>query len=273
MNGYDELEKALRSGNPDLKERIAGELLEHCNTEEIWRSDTGRSPQNFSEPSYGGFCRIVNPRDLPRRRNFASTEGLAVLVHSILHIEYSAIDLAMDAVYRFREMPAAYRRDWLEVAADEIRHFGMLREILRSLGYDYGDFPVHRGLFDAAVHTASDALERMAVIPRHYEATGLDVNPQIVRKLLPHRSRPEVARLLEALEIIYREEIEHVRKGDRWFRYLCERRGLEPAATFRRILRRYALDKKERRINVEARKSAGFSCPELRELGAERCEE
>ncbi len=274
MNGYDELETALRSGDPDLKEGIVGQLLKHCNTEEIWRSDTGGSPQNFSEPSYADFCRIVDPRDLPRRRNFASDEGLAVLVHSILHIEYSAVDLALDAVYRFREMPAEYRRDWLEVAADEIRHFKMLREVLGSLGYDYGDFPVHRGLFDAASHTAGDVLDRMAVIPRHYEATGLDVNPQIVRKLLPHRSRPEVGRLLEALEVIYREEIEHVRKGDRWFRYLCERRGLEPGETFRKILERYDLRKKRRPgLNVTARKAAGFACTELRELGAERCEE
>ena len=116
--------------------------------------------------------------------------------------------------------------------------------------------------------------ERMAVVPRHYEATGLDVNPQIMQKLRPFARRPEVEEVLGALELIYREEIEHVRKGDYWFRYCCAERGLEPADTFRRILDAHGLRKTTRSVlNVPARQAAGFSCSELRALGAESCED
>jgi uncharacterized ferritin-like protein (DUF455 family) len=273
MDFYTELHRLLRSADLEEKSEGVARLLRYCNTGKP-EAPEGFVPERFEAPSYASICRIVDPRELPKRRNFATREGLALMVHAITHIEYSAIDLALDAVYRFPEMPVAYKRDWLEVADDEIRHFRMLHEILESLGYRYGDFPVHRGLFDAALHTAGDVLERMAVVPRHYEATGLDVNPQIARKLRPHGSIPEVARLLEALEIIYEEEIDHVRKGDRWFRILCEERGLEPAETFRQILERYELNKVRRpNLNVEARQAAGFGCVELRELGAEQCEE
>lgn len=232
-------------------------------------------PERFAQPSYADLCRIVPPKELPKRRGFSTPEGLAVLVHAIVHIEYSAIDLALDAVYRFgSSMPTAFSVDWLEVAREEVRHFQILQKILNNLGYRYGDFPVHRGLFDAARHTDHDVLDRMAVIPRHYEATGLDVNPQIMEKLRPHARQETAARILEALELIYREEIDHVRKGDRWFRYVCGERGLDPAEVFPELLRRYDLMKKQRgRINVPARKAAGFHCPELKALGAEKCED
>jgi uncharacterized ferritin-like protein (DUF455 family) len=273
MEFYAMLHRALRTSDPEEKSGIIAESLRYCSTGEP-ETPPGFRPERFREPSYASLCRIVDPRELPRRRNFGSREGLALMVHAILHIEYSAIDLALDAVYRFPEMPVDYKRDWLEVAAEEVRHFRMLEEILHDLGGHYGAFPVHRGLFDASLHTAGDVLERMAVIPRHYEATGLDVNPQIVRKLRPHAGDPETDRLLAALEQIYREEIDHVRKGDRWFRWCCAQRGLDPVATFSEVLLRYDLKKIRRpNLNVRARLEAGFSCPELRELGAEQCDE
>jgi len=258
----------------DLREKAEGvdRLLDYCSTRSP-KAPAGFEPERFAEPSYAPICRIVPPRELPKRKGFSTPEGLAVLVHSIVHIEYSAIDLALDAVYRFPEMPLEYVVDWLIVAQDEIRHFTMLEKILKNLGYDYGDFPVHRGLFDAARHTDYDVMERMAVIPRHYEATGLDVNPQIMDKLRPHTHRKEAAEILKALELIYQEEIDHVRKGDRWFRYCCRQRGVDPAEIFPKILDRYGLMKKRRALNVPARIAAGFHCPELRSLGAENCED
>ncbi len=147
-------------------------------------------------------------------------------MHSIAHIEYSAIDLALDAVYRYPQMPLVYKRDWLEVASDEIRHFRMLDTLLKDLGYCYGDFPVHSGLFDAANHTAHNILDRMAIVPRYFEASGLDVSPQIIKKLANKHKIPAVMKLIDTLNIIYKEEIDHVLKGDRWFKYLCQRRGL-----------------------------------------------
>jgi len=261
----------------DLREKAEGvdRLLDYCSTRSP-KAPEGFEPERFAEPSYAPICRIVPPRELPRRKGFSTPEGLAVLVHAIVHIEYSAIDLALDAVYRFGSvMPVEFSVDWLEVAREEIRHFEMLERILKNLGSHYGAYPVHRGLFDAARHTDGDVLERMAVIPRHYEATGLDVNPQIMEKLRPHAAKSsDAAELLEALELIYREEIDHVRKGDRWFRYCCTQRGLDPAETFAGILRRYALLKKDRgRLNISARMEAGFHCPDLRVLGVKDCED
>ncbi len=137
----------------------------YCIQNEI-RCDDDFTPLLFSKPSYASKCHIVDPRELPARKDFESKEGLATLVHAIAHIEYSAIDLALDAVYRYPQMSSEYKVDWLKVASDEIRHFKMLESILTELGYVYGDFPVHCGLFDAAEHTAENILDRMAIIPR-----------------------------------------------------------------------------------------------------------
>jgi uncharacterized ferritin-like protein (DUF455 family) len=273
MTYYSLAEGALLDADIDAKASALAQLMRYCSTGED-RPEPGFVPRTFETPSYAEICTIVDPKKLPKRRGFGTREGLATLVHAIAHIEYSAVDLALDAAYRFVEMPTEFRRDWLEVASDEVRHFRMLRSILEELGYRYGDFPVHRGLFDVACHTAGDVLHRMAVVPRHYEATGLDVNPQILRKLQPYRSVPEVTATIEALEIIYEEEIEHVRKGDRWFRYCCEQRSLESDRAFQEILEQYGLRRESRgELNVSARKAAGFSCQELRDLGAKSCED
>jgi len=271
MNFYTLLEAAIRCDEIDLKEKYATQCLAYCTQNS---TDFGEAfvPTVFEIPSYAAICTIVDPRELPSRKDFETPLGLATLIHAVAHIEYSAIDLALDAAYRYPQMPKAYKTDWLEVALDEIRHFKMLEELLEELGYHYGDFPVHSGLFDASRHTAGDILDRMAVIPRYYEASGLDVNPQIIKKLHNKRKIPAVQRLIKMLELIYDEEIVHVQKGDKWFRFLCEERGLEAESYYMEILKSYALTGKHRpHINVEARKQAGFSCGELLQLGAKVC--
>ncbi len=274
MNIFSLLERAIMSDDILIKEELTAQCLAYCTKNEI-RCDDDFTPQLFSKPSYASKCHIVDPRELPARKDFESREGLATLVHAIAHIEYSAIDLALDAVYRYPQMPSEYKVDWLEVASDEIRHFKMLQRLLTELGYTYGDFPVHCGLFDAAEHTAGNILERMAVIPRYYEASGLDVSPQIMKKLDNKRKNPQVKKLIEALQIIYDEEIEHVHKGDKWFKYLCKAAGKEEGseeAVYFEILERYQLLSKHRPyVNVEARKEAGFSCSEIKKLGAKEC--
>jgi uncharacterized ferritin-like protein (DUF455 family) len=270
MNIYQVLETAITSDDIDIKEKLTIQCLEYCNQNEVSCADDF-SPIVFETPSYASKCHIVNPRELPARKDFDSIEGLATLVHAIEHIEYSAIDLALDAVYRFPEMPLEYKIDWLVVAEDEIRHYKMLDELLVSLGYKYGDFPVHCGLFDAAEHTSEAVLDRMAIIPRYYEASGLDVNPQIIKKLDNKRKNPLVKKLIDALNIIYDEEIDHVHKGDKWFKYLCQKEGLDESVYFE-ILERYKLLSKHRpHINVDARKEAGFTCDEIKKLGAKEC--
>jgi len=270
MNIYVLLEQAISSDEIALKEELTLQCLAYCTKNDV--SDGDFTPRHFEKPSYASKCRIVDPRELPARKDFDTNEGLATLIHAIAHIEYSAIDLALDAVYRFPEMPPAYKIDWLEVAHDEIRHYKMLSALLEQAGYVYGDFPVHCGLFDAAEHTAGSVLDRMAIVPRYYEASGLDVNPQIIKKLENKRKNPVVEKLIEALDIIYEEEIVHVHKGDRWFKYLCEKKGLDESVYFE-ILERYRLMNKHRpHINVNARKEAGFTCSEILKLGAKQCQ-
>lgn len=271
MNFYLQLETAIVSSDIALKQSSTVACLAYCTQNK--REDTEAFvPKVFTQPSYASLCQIVDPKALPSRKDFDTVEGLATLVHAIAHIEYSAIDLALDAVYRYPHMPINYKIDWLEVASDEIRHYLMLEDLLNELGYHYGDFPVHSGLFDASLHTAGDILDRMAVIPRYFEASGLDVNPQIIKKLDNKRKDPAIARLIEMLKIIYDEEIIHVQKGDKWFRFLCDERGVEPTSQYMAILETYALTGRHRpHINVEARKAAGFSCGELLRLGAKAC--
>lgn len=271
MNFYHNLEIAIQTSDIETKEKLTQQLLEYCSQNEFISSEDFE-PIIFKAPSYAPFCTIVDPKLLKARKDFDTNEGLGTLIHAITHIEYSAIDLALDALYRFPSMPQAYKIDWLEVALDEIRHYKMLNTLLNELGYAHGDFPVHCGLFDAAYHTSADILDRMAIVPRYHEANGLDVNPQIIKKLNNKRKNPIIKRFIEALEIIYSEEIVHVHKGDKWFSYLCEVRNLDKNIYFE-ILNKYKLLNKHRpHFNVLARKEAGFSCSEIKKLAKVACE-
>ena len=208
--------------------------------------------------------RLVHPRELPRR-GFGSNEGRAAFIHAVAHIEFNAIDLAWDAVYRFRGMPAQFYSDWVSVARDEARHFRMLRTRLLALGHDYGDFDAHNGLWEMAEKTAHDGLARMALVPRVLEARGLDVTPGMIVKL---RALGDDA-TSGILEVILREEVAHVAAGSRWYRWHCERAGVEPRTRFRELLRQYAGGVLHKPFNTEARLQAGFDVEELEALLAE----
>jgi uncharacterized ferritin-like protein (DUF455 family) len=204
---------------------------------------------------------LVSPRKLPRR-GFNTAEGRAALIHAVAHIEFNAINLAWDAVYRFRGMPPRYYDDWVRVADEEAYHFTLLRERLRGLGYDYGDFTAHNGLWEMAQDTAHDVLVRMALVPRVLEARGLDVTPGMMARLSGAGDEETVA----LLEIILRDEIGHVEIGTRWFRFLCEQRGLVPEAIFRELIARYLKGRLKGPFHRDARLQAGFSESELEAL-------
>ena len=201
---------------------------------------------------------LVMPRDLPRRRNSAET-GVATLIHAINHIEFNAINLALDAVARFAGLPRDYYADWLRVAYEESQHFVLLRDHLLSLGYYYGSFPAHDGMWEMAQKTHHDPLIRMALVPRVLEARGLDVTPKIMEKL---RGTGDM-RAVEILEIILREEIGHVTVGTRWFNYLCDQRGLDSLTTFKELLENYFDGELRGPFHTEARKQAGFTDAEM----------
>ncbi len=200
---------------------------------------------------------LISPRDVPVR-GLGTLAGRAALIHAIAHIEFNAINLAVDACLRFAGLPAAYYDDWLSVARDEARHFGLLRERLIALGHDYGDFPAHNGLWEAAEKTAHDVLARMALVPRVLEARGLDVTPGMIRRLTEVGDADTAA----ILRIILAEEVRHVAIGTHWFRWLCEARGLDADSTFVGLLQAHDMQIRAP-INWPAREAAGFRAEEL----------
>ena len=215
-------------------------------------------PRPVPAPGRPERPRLVPPRAVPRR-GVGTPEGRVALIHALAHIEFNAVNLALDAVYRFRGLPRAFYADWLRVAREEAEHFALLRGRLRAYGAGYGDLDAHDGLWQAAVATAGDPLERMAVVHRGLEARSLDVTPALIARLRA-AGDPETA---EVLERIRREEVGHVAAGARWFRHLCTARGLEPEAAFAAIARARLGGMLKGPLAVEARRAAGFTPAEL----------
>ena len=201
---------------------------------------------------------LVEPSKL-RRRRLGSEAGRAALVHAVAHIEFNAINLALDAAYRFREMPSQYYIDWISVAADEVRHFQLLSTRLQTLGHSYGDFPAHNGLWEMAQRTADDCLKRMALVPRVLEARGLDVTPGMIERLTSAGDEETV----RILRIILDEEVRHVEIGSHWFQLCCDQRGLESEATFLELLKEYFDGAIRGPYNMDARMQAGFTRREM----------
>ena len=201
---------------------------------------------------------------LPKRSPFTG-EGLAALLHAVTHIEFNAINLALDAAWRFAGMPRAYYLDWLRVAAEEATHFSLLEGLLHDMGYGYGDFPAHTGLWDMTRKTEGDVLARMALVPRTLEARGLDATPPMQAKLRKVGS-PDALRAVALLDIILRDEIGHVAIGNHWYRWLCERRGLDPVGHYAVLARQHGAPRMRGPFNLEARLAAGFDESELAAL-------
>ncbi|MDQ6972242.1 MAG: ferritin-like domain-containing protein [Mariprofundaceae bacterium] len=204
---------------------------------------------------------LVHPRDLPRR-GLGSAHGRISMMHAIAHIEFNAINLALDAVQRFRHLPDDYYTDWLKVADEEAIHFTMVCDWLQHQGSRYGDFDAHNGLWEMAEKTCDDVLERMALVPRVLEARGLDVTPGIMDKVRQAGSTD----ILEILQRIYADEIGHVAIGTHWYRYLCEAQGLDPVTVFPELLQRHFPGGLHGPFNKEARLQAGFSEQEMQML-------
>lgn len=204
---------------------------------------------------------LVPAKDVPTRSPF-TLEGRAALLHAICHIEFNAINLALDAVWRFDGMPPDFYTDWLKVAAEEALHFTLLREHLQGLGHEYGDFDAHNGLWAMCERTAHDILARMALVPRTLEARGLDATPPIQAKL--RKAGDEAA--VGILDIILRDEVGHVAIGNRWFHHLCQQRGLDPVLVYPGLVTRYEAPRLKPPYNMEARLKAGFTDAEMRFL-------
>ncbi|WP_197372862.1 ferritin-like domain-containing protein, partial [Ralstonia pseudosolanacearum] len=207
---------------------------------------------------------LVPPSEVPRRRAIDTPHGRAVLLHALAHIEFNAINLALDAVWRFAGMPVAFYRDWMRVAAEEATHFSLLSAHLATLDCRYGDHPAHDGLWQMTEKTAADPLARMALVPRTLEARGLDASPPIRAKLAAAGDMAAAG----ILDIILRDEIGHVAVGNRWYRWLCERAGLDPLPTYRRLAEQYGAPRLRGPFNLDARRQAGFDDDEIAALEA-----
>lgn len=195
-------------------------------------------------------------------RSVATVEGRAALLHALAHIEFNAINLALDAIWRFDRLPRAYYLDWLRVADEEARHFALLEQRLATLGHAYGDFPAHDGLWEMARRTAGDVLARMALVPRTLEARGLDASPQVRAKFVAVGDMASAS----VVERILHDEIGHVAIGNHWFAFLCGERGLPVAATYERLCREHAAPRPRGPFNLAARRAAGFDDEELAAL-------
>ncbi|NEX59925.1 ferritin-like domain-containing protein [Noviherbaspirillum galbum] len=220
--------------------------------------DPGSLMPGMSLPGRPERPELVPPLGV-KHRSMHTVEGRAAMIHALAHIEFNAINLALDAIWRFTGMPPDYYADWLRVAGEEALHFNLLRGHLATLGYDYGDFPAHNSLWDMAEKTAGDVLARIALVPRTMEARGLDASPPVRAKLAQAGDAAAAA----ILDIILRDEIGHVATGNRWFGWLCRQRGLDPVATYEELAARYKAPVPRGPFNLEARRAAGFSDAEM----------
>lgn len=257
---FDFAEKVLQCAERETVLRL---------THEAWRlAENGKlnfeSKSNAKEITFVSFPEkpiLLSPREMPKRK-FHTREGLAAFFHAIAHVEFVAIYLAWDILYRFRDLPEDFYRDWLRVANEEAQHFTLLQTKLQTFGINYGDLPAHSGLWDLAQFTAEDLLKRLALVPRNMEAHGLDVTPPLIEKF----KQLDDENAVEILTRILTDEVGHVALGSKWFKWLCEQKNLDIESTYQKLLLNYYAEKGgslKGNLNHEMRLKAGFSENEL----------
>jgi uncharacterized ferritin-like protein (DUF455 family) len=256
-NFFESVRDAFLTTDVERKLLLTRRAASACRKGELKPREFGK-PVAVEHPGRPDLPTLVQPKHLPKR-GFGTQEGRAIMMHAIAHIEFNAINLALDAVQRFDGMPEQFYADWLRIAGEEAYHFELIRAHMRHLGADYGDYSAHNGLWEMCEKTAHDVLIRMALVPRVLEARGLDVTPGIQKKLAQVGDHNAVS----LLDIILRDEIGHVEVGNRWFRYCCRERGLNPEPTFFQLLDEYYPKGLMGPFNLEAREKAGFSDREI----------
>jgi uncharacterized ferritin-like protein (DUF455 family) len=263
---FSAADACLTQCDPETKTRWTAE------TAAAWRGGTlplgsRERPAFETAPGRPNEPALVPPLKVPKRK-LGTERGHAAFVHAIAHIEFNAINLAWDCVQRFRDLPYRFYDDWVSVADDEARHFSMLADRLSELGFAYGNFEAHDGLWEMAEKTRHDAVARMAMVPRFLEARGLDVAPSMIARL----ERMGDEKTAAIVRIILREEVAHVAAGSRWFRHLCLERGDDPDRVFSELIDRYLVGTVKGPLNLEHRRQAGFTDRELEDLAARKPE-
>ncbi len=259
---FERAAACLDSCDPEEKVRLTQALYTDWNEQRV-TLDRHFTPEPIGEVGRPEKPELVAPKHVPKR-SINTEEGRVVLCHALAHIEFNAINLALDAVYRFTDMPEQFYTDWLKVAAEEAYHFSLLSSYLQKRQHHYGDFAAHNGLWEMAQITAHDVMIRMALVPRVLEARGLDVTPGIVKKLQQARDEEFIAHL----DIIHRDEVGHVAIGSHWFKTLCEQRDLDYRDTFKQLIQDYMKGTLRGPFDEVARLQAGFTEEEIADLNA-----
>ena len=255
---FAQVKQALLEPDPIKKIVLVESIYTGFNDASLVATD---DVQTIEIPGRPETPELVHPSQVARRK-ITSEEGRIALIHSICHIEFNAINLALDAVYRFRDLPREYYSDWLRVAFEESQHFSLLSERLQQLGSYYGALTAHNGLWEMALKTQHNVVERMALVPRVLEARGLDVTPGMIRRL----EAVGDLKTVEILHVILREEVGHVEIGTCWFRYCCQQAQLDPEQTFIQLLQQYNVTTGKGPLHISAREQAGFHPSELAAL-------
>ena len=263
-NLYQEAKNCFLTEDPDEKMQLSLEIASDWDAGNLqWHE--GEVPLEpvlqLNQPGRLEKPELVEARKV-KNRGFKSVQQRAALIHALAHIEMTAVNLSWDSIYRYRQLPEEYYADWVKTAREETQHFYLLRQSLRDMGYDYGDFPAHNELWQMAVTTADDLMARMAIVHRVLEARALDVVPFSVEKFRAIGDKTTA----DSLIIIANDEIGHVNAGSRWFRYRCEQEQVDADQMFFSLIKKYLRSTPKGPFNREARLKAGFSRYEMQEL-------
>ena len=229
---------------------------------EVWRdSRSAKAPLDLGaalppqHPARPADPVLLSPREMPKRKP-GSPAGRQAMVHAIAHIELNAIDLHWDIIARFSHipLPMGFYDDWVSAAADESKHFNLLCDCLEAMGSHYGALPAHDGMWRAADDTAQDFLGRLAIVPMVLEARGLDVTPAMITLF----EKAQEQNVVDALEVIYAEEVAHVAYGSKWFNFMCGRDNIDPKEVFHDLVRTYFKGGLKPPFNEEKRADAGI---------------
>lgn len=217
-----------------------------------WEFDVAMPDQ----PAWPDAPELLAPGQMPKRRKGGSERGRIALWHSLAHIEFVAIDLALDMAGRFgAEMGREFVSDFMDVAADEAMHFALLARKLEQLGSHYGALPAHAGLWEAAHATRDDVAARLAVVPMVLEARGLDVTPATLDRVRASGDESGAKILTRILD----DEIRHVAAGTKHFLRCAERTRSEPESLWQSLVKRHFKGHVKPPFNDSARLAAGLS--------------
>jgi len=255
------IEKALESSSVEETIQLTRQVFKQLAEDSLFVEPTERVIKPIDQVRFPSKPICIEPRDLPRRR-LGSDGGKRSFIHSIAHIEFNAIKLALDIAYRFKGLPVQFYRDWVYVANDECKHFEMLNNHLANYECVYGDLPSHDGLWSMAVKTDDNILARLSLVPRYLEARGLDVTPAMLQKLQAQKDTASAA----ILEVILEDEVGHVAFGTTWLDFICEQFSVERENVYFENINHFMKGQILGPFNRELRLRAGFSEAELTEL-------